>query len=634
MASLLFKKGLHENLSKATFAEGTVYITTDERAMYVDTIDADGVESRIRIQGSVLYYSTLQEFYNNEKPPYSTDVIYFIEKDSSGNQFNALMRWNPTGGDNGTGAWVQLNATADSVQGAIDTLQKQISTNADNISQLITNLDTVTGYVGEPAKDDGTAATGLHLAVANAQSAAGAAQAAADKAQGEVDALEQVVGTASEGTEGTVWGNVEKNASNIATNAGKIGDLTTTAADHEERIAALEEAEESAPKATKEELKALADIVGTASEGTEGTVWENVEQNAADIATKASNDDLSKVSKDVSDLATDLADNYATKTELNDAKTTLQGNIDTINAELGDPSEGTTGTVWANIESNTDRIAEVEKLLGSSDDSSEGSIVDRVEQLENRADAQAQETERLAGILEGATEGDTGLVGDVAQNTSDIAQNAADIAKNAENIAANAGNISKNAEQIQQNVDDIATNAGKIEDLKKALDEAASTYATKTELADAKTELKTHIDEHILAANAMRYMGSVASETELSTKVTENGGASIGDTYIATSAFKLTSGEQVYAGDLLVAEGEEDASTGKITTIEWTVVDTGYIEQHENRIELIDGNKIALYSHLDGELGVITIQSASENIKVATDTENQALSLSLEWAEF
>ena len=45
MANVLFKKGLLAGLSKAPIQEGTIYVTTDERAMYLD-VDAS---TRIRL---------------------------------------------------------------------------------------------------------------------------------------------------------------------------------------------------------------------------------------------------------------------------------------------------------------------------------------------------------------------------------------------------------------------------------------------------------------------------------------------------------------------------------------------------------------------------------------------------------
>ena len=115
MANLNFKKGLYENLPLSKVA-GTVYITTDERAMYVDVSDTE----RIRIQGTVLYYDSLTQFTNEVKPPYSSDLIYFIANE------NALVRWDPNkkNADGETEAgWIQLNATVDNLNTVISKLK-------------------------------------------------------------------------------------------------------------------------------------------------------------------------------------------------------------------------------------------------------------------------------------------------------------------------------------------------------------------------------------------------------------------------------------------------------------------------------------------------------------------------------
>ena len=58
--NLLFKRGLYQNLP-ATKVDGTIYFTTDEGGMYVD-IGSGSSGKRVRVQGSVLYFETLQEY--------------------------------------------------------------------------------------------------------------------------------------------------------------------------------------------------------------------------------------------------------------------------------------------------------------------------------------------------------------------------------------------------------------------------------------------------------------------------------------------------------------------------------------------------------------------------------------------
>lgn len=95
MALVSFKKGLQANLP-STHAEGTFYIATDERAIYLDISDS----ARIRLGDfrEVASISALSSITN----PNATALYYAANE-------NCLAKWNPTGGDSGTGAWVQIN---------------------------------------------------------------------------------------------------------------------------------------------------------------------------------------------------------------------------------------------------------------------------------------------------------------------------------------------------------------------------------------------------------------------------------------------------------------------------------------------------------------------------------------------
>lgn len=88
MATVAFKKGLLAALP-STYAEGTFYVTTDERAIY---LDVDG-STRIRI-GGFQEFATLQALQANTNP--STTALYYIT------ELNVLAKWNGT-------SYVQIN---------------------------------------------------------------------------------------------------------------------------------------------------------------------------------------------------------------------------------------------------------------------------------------------------------------------------------------------------------------------------------------------------------------------------------------------------------------------------------------------------------------------------------------------
>lgn len=140
MADLLkIKKGLYKNLPETRTA-GTIYIATDEQTMYVDTGNtSEGDKGRIRISGNLLMVKDLADL----EPPFSSDVIYFVEKYNDGQKdvyVNALLRYV----DDNT-KFVQLNKATDltSVEGLIsqltsrvDNAETAISKNAQDITAL------------------------------------------------------------------------------------------------------------------------------------------------------------------------------------------------------------------------------------------------------------------------------------------------------------------------------------------------------------------------------------------------------------------------------------------------------------------------------------------------------------------
>lgn len=88
MAKIAFKKGLLENLPQS-YSEGTFYITTDERAMYLD-VDSS---TRVRI-GDFQEFANLSALQANTNP--STTALYYIT------DLNVLAKWNGS-------SYVQIN---------------------------------------------------------------------------------------------------------------------------------------------------------------------------------------------------------------------------------------------------------------------------------------------------------------------------------------------------------------------------------------------------------------------------------------------------------------------------------------------------------------------------------------------
>lgn len=88
MAVVSFRKGLVANLP-STYTEGTLYATTDERALYLDISNSE----RVRF-GDFQEFATLQALQANTNP--STTALYYVT------ELNVLAKWNGSG-------YVQIN---------------------------------------------------------------------------------------------------------------------------------------------------------------------------------------------------------------------------------------------------------------------------------------------------------------------------------------------------------------------------------------------------------------------------------------------------------------------------------------------------------------------------------------------
>lgn len=109
MALLKFKIGEQSRLP-AAYTEGAVYITTDEKAMYVDYKNGDEL-ARIRI-GQIQCMTS--EEWETMQPPFSPEVFYYITN------INALVRYDAT-----KGKWVQINST-ETIRQDIESLKTEL----------------------------------------------------------------------------------------------------------------------------------------------------------------------------------------------------------------------------------------------------------------------------------------------------------------------------------------------------------------------------------------------------------------------------------------------------------------------------------------------------------------------------
>ena len=100
----------------------------------------------------------------------------------------------------------------------------------------------------------------------------------------------------------------------------------------------------------------------------------------------------------------------------------------------------------------------------------------------------------------------------------------------------------------------------------------ASGAATLSVYTQAEVDKK--LSEIQQQADAMRFLGTAANETDLAGLVADNGGAHTGDTYKATGDF-MWDGTQVRSGDMLIVLPGAEDTNGVIANPSWSIVPSG-----------------------------------------------------------
>lgn len=675
MANLLFKKGnYNSNMfgkdkrvgdAILNFAEGTVYITQDEQAMYVDTLvtrtkEGKSVQQkeRIRLQGTVQYFESLKSWQDSVAPPYSTDVIYYIaDKD-------ALMKYGANG------KWIQLNATAASVQDAVSTLQGLIAGNADLIAA---NADAISVLEGEM-----------------------------DNAEGRLDAIEKAIGTDADAT-GSILERLETAEQNIASNDkdiasldGRVDTLEAFVTEHESNI---------------EDISSIRDRVTQAEK--------DIASNDKDIANLQAKDnaldkDIAGINTKINNINTEIGNIKLTDDEQTESISANSESIDNLVKLVGaaNLTAGGGKTVISRVTANEESIAGLRTNIGTYDNN-KGNIATRLDNIEGDIGEykgsktiaqdlaavilQAQETSNNLGDFQetvestyatkvalqdetkARTDADTILTNNLNKTTQTLTTlkgdyetvkaNLTSRMTEVEELAANTsdaftafknndfatlknrvGTAEGNITNLQGRVTTLetwkTTASGQISDLQGRMnaeeatteefeerisaneDKLAGISTTVVDAIDAvETSLEDKINDEIRAVNAMQYKNGVTKKSELPTT-----GVKIGWTYVATSNFALDDNTDVYAGDLLVATGTEDETTGVLTSVSWDHVKTGYLHTQAPVLSTNNNSEIVLTSlggeGAEGDLGKIKVQ-VSENLSLSIS--NNTISISQVW---
>lgn len=306
MANLNFKWGEYKNLANAAKSAGTIYITTDEQSMYIDVSD----EKRIRVQGSVLYYDSVEQFTKDTTPPYAQDVLYFFRKINTGDNAatNAIMAYNGT-------KWVQVNITKEDFDAQvlkISSLETKTTSLSNNLTDLINRVATLEGYVGTPKNGD-VAATGMHKDIAD---------------------LKAAIGVGNDESLGARVNKLETDTAKLTTDVGSLTTTTTNLSTNKaDKTYVEQELAKKIDKTTVEENYATKTELSNQNTSLTTEINKKVDKTTYDTKMQSLDGSITsingslntKAEKDYVDGQLDtkmdktaIEENYATKSELND----------------------------------------------------------------------------------------------------------------------------------------------------------------------------------------------------------------------------------------------------------------------------------------------------------------------------
>ena len=689
MADLLrFKKGLSAGLENLAKSAGTIYVTTDEHAMYVDISDTE----RIRL-GDFIVVPSLNDLATSAYKPWSTTALYYVTAE------NALARYNGT-------EWKQINDTSE-IEADILQLKTAVGTKKTetaeatgiylDIDNLNKKIEALTGGEG----DDVTSIAGLSARLVTAE--------------GEIDALQGTVGDASSGlvkrvtdlegkvddidtrvtnnttaitklngnseTEGSVDYKVHQATKDLATQQS-VTDVRTIA----DRLDGSVETEGSVKKqiadatkdlATQSSLKETSDVVAqhttilntlNGDAATTGSVAEaktiasraegKADTNAGEIATLKSNKDTVgsvdyKVHQATKDLATkqSVTDLNTTVTNQGTAITGLQnamtGNAATegtvankIKAAL-DAEKAETGSIGSLDKRVTVAEGEIDTLqekVGNVDISGAGaSITDAISKINTKAGENAGNITSLQTEVNKLKEADTKLNTDLKKYADEKAAAAVTSANGYTDTELGklnttlTGKIDKNAEDIKTANTNHTQLSTKVEGIDERLDTAEDAIELLNGNETTVGSVEYKIAQKLQAADAMTFKGVITEELPTT-------GVKIGDTYKVGEAGSF-GGHDCKVGDLLIANvaaGKTEVN-GTIPNddLVWEYVPSGGEDDTDPTLSVAN-NVVSLKSAANAPLGSVTFAGSATEAAggVSVTTSNSTISIDMVWGSF
>lgn len=454
MALLNFKKGLFSGLATAGMSEGTVYITTDEKAMYVDISDTE----RIRI-GQIVELT--KEKWEAQKPPYSTEVFYYIT------DLNALVKYNGTN-------WIQINST-EALSSRISALEKTI--NGDDQTDGL--VETVGGL-----------STKLNAAEGNITTLQGQVKTLQDTRLTDVtvNGTSVVEGTVAKITQGAL---ATKDKAGLA----DLGDdVTQKFGGYDTAISNL---------ATKTELnKAKSDLNELISANTE-----SISTNAGNITTNANNiteinnkigtgfSSTNTVKKAIDDLSDRVTTNETEISGLKTANTGITGRLDKLEAK-DKTIEGNISTINETLEAHDGRITTAQNRANKGVEDAAAAQT-TANQAKSTAEGNATAISGLQGRVK-TIEDTYATDAEVEAIRSTLAE---DIADNAETIGQHTQTLTDHNTRITAAQNKADGNATAIAGINTSIQTLTNNKVDKTTYNEKVSALESSIGENTTAAS-------------------------------------------------------------------------------------------------------------------------------------
>lgn len=628
--NVYFKKGELKNLP-STKSAGTIYVTTDERAMYVDVNDS----TRIRL-GDFREYATWAEIQALDKTNLSTTALYYAAQE------NVLCKY--TGS-----AWTQINPdticqlTENKLTGAAVTGGVQITSKVTDQKGSKEDSITIKGGTNVTVAMDGS---DVKISAADKETTLAGHYAPVENEASKLQATSGFITAIKRDSKGHVVG---IDTSEQATNA--VTTVTTTAA------------------AASGEGKTGIDITTTVDQqsgGAKSGILNVVGGGATSVSVDEGSLKVSSTDKSVTAVGNHYvpAGYDASKLSADKGKvisavnTDAAGHVTTVTTREENEVTSSSFEVTAAAGGGASISQTINQKNGTARTSTNGativgdgvttvSVVDGKVQVSTPVSSESnhyQATGASAGTksASGATGTDkqtvqvvTGVTTDKNGHVTGIVSGAAtDSHANISEVTA-AANATAGFDITVKDTDNVSREAN-IDPVIK-IGSAESSVHFKNGVADLDvytiTETDKKITDALKAANAMVIRGQVNATNELPTTNVQ-----AGDTYIVTeNGIAFGEGQKLEVGDLLVAKADKATGVG---TSDWYYVPAGndiaYLSHSANAIEL----KTKSDDITTGKIVFKAPEAKQSGIKVslensyANEYNTSELTFDMVWGEF